>query len=322
MRLAVLSSAFSSSVPWWPPGSHPIPGRRGQRSPLSKPSLCLPSVSVCHTAWFCCRCFHLRLPFVLWGSTEKEGEPRLIVLHSVSIPSNRARFFLAGLFSGCHNSWVIRGPCHAPLSVLIPYFGKKIPLWSCQTQVAQHCGWLAGCSAGGGAERSPGHEVSRNAGSSPACLWGSVLLQAKIYSDLVRYIPLTSPFCSYVPRVGERERITGSNARPKWAGRASVFLSCLWQSSARRLWCKVITGGWILLMIYTDFQCLFIKKKVICSTMDVVQNIYFLFQNTQNWVHCSLLGCTTAALLSQRLRNKNKQVMWSISWLIGIRKNI
>lgn len=159
--------------------------------------------------------------------------------------------------------------------------------------------WLAGCGAGRGAEHSPGHEVSRNSGSSAACLWGSVLLQTKIYSDLVRYTPVVSPFCSYIARVGKCERVIGSNARPNQAGRASAFLSCLLQSSAGRTWCKVIAGVWILLMIYTDFQCLFIKKKVICSTMDVVQNIYFLFQNTQNWVHCSLLGGTTAALLGQ-----------------------
>lgn len=70
-------------------------------------------------------------------------------------------------------------------------------------------------------------------------------------------------------------------------------------------------------MIYTDFQCLFFKKKVICSTTGVVQNVYFLFQNTQKCVHCSLPGGTAAALLSQSLQNKNKQVMWSISHPIG-----
>lgn len=56
--------------------------------------------------------------------------------------------------------------------------------------------------------------------------------------------------------------------------------------------------------------------------MDVVQNIYFLFQNTQNGMHCSLLSGTTAALLGERLQNKNKQVMWSTSCPTGIRKNI
>lgn len=114
-------------------------------------------------------------------------------------------------------------------------------------------------------------------------------------------------------------RVIGSNARPKWDGRVAAFLSCLLHSSAGRLWCKVITEVWILLMIYTDFWCLFIKKKVIYSTMDVVQNIYFLSQNTQSWVHCSLLGGTTAAPLSQKLWNKNKQVS---SHSIEIRKNI
>lgn len=182
--------------------------------------------------------------------------------------------------------------------------------------------WLTGCSARGGAEHSPGCEVSRNSVSSVACLWGSVLLQTKIYSDLVRCTPPVSPFCSYVAHVGECERVIGSTARPKEAGRASAFLSCLLQSSAGHTWHKVITGVWILLMIHTDLQCLFIKKKVICPTMDVVQNIYFLFQNTQNWGHCSLLGGTRAALLGQRLWNKNKEVMWSISLPIEIRKNI
>lgn len=114
-------------------------------------------------------------------------------------------------------------------------------------------------------------------------------------------------------------RVVGSNARPKWDGRIAAFLSLLLHSSAGCLWCKVITEVWILFMIYTNFWCLFIKKKVIYSTMDVVQNIYFLSRNTQSWVHCSLLGGTTPAPLSQKLWNKNKQVS---SHSIGIRNNI
>lgn len=43
---------------------------------------------------------------------------------------------------------------------------------------------------------------------------------------------------------------------------------------------------------------------MICSTMNVAQNIYFLSQSTLSLVHCSLLGGTVAALV--RLLNKNK----------------
>lgn len=122
-----------------------------------------------------------------------------------------------------------------------------------------------------------------------------------------------------VSHVWVNMRVVGSKVRPKWDGRVAPFLSCLLHSSAGCLWCKVIAEVWIFLMIYTEFWCLFIKKKVIYSTMDVVQNIYFLSQDTQSWVHCSILGGTTAAPLSQKLRNKNKQVSLHS---IGIRKNV
>lgn len=133
----------------------------GSAHPRVQYTLCLTLVKTCHTTCFCHRCFHLPLPFVLLGRTEKEGEPHLISLFSVNIPTNRVRFFLAGLFSGCHNSRAIRGPCCAPLSILIPYFGKKdSPLE--MSDIGYSALWLAGCSAGGGAEHSPGHEASRN----------------------------------------------------------------------------------------------------------------------------------------------------------------
>lgn len=109
----------------------------------------------------------------------------------------------------------------------------------------------------------------------------------------------------------------GSNSRPKQAGGALPFSAAsdraLPDTHGVRLSQEFEFFSWYIQI----FQCLFFKKKVICSTMDVVQNIYFLFQNTQYWVHCSLPGGTTAALLSQSLQNKSKQVVWSISHPIG-----
>lgn len=88
-----------SSVPQCPPGLWAVlaPVCMGSPHPWVRPTLCVPSAKAHHATWFCHCCFHIPLPFVLSGRTKKEGEPHLISLCSLNMPSNRARFFLAGL---------------------------------------------------------------------------------------------------------------------------------------------------------------------------------------------------------------------------------
>lgn len=140
-----LSGVLPSHVPQWAPVAEPS-------LPQTEQAALAPEYNthfVCHQSTraiqpvFCCCCFHLPLPFVLSGRTEKEGEHHSISLCSVNVPSNRAKFFLAGLFSGFHNSRTISGPCCALRSLLIPYFGKRIPPWRCQIQVTRCRGSLA-----------------------------------------------------------------------------------------------------------------------------------------------------------------------------------
>lgn len=175
------------------------------------------------------------------------------------------------------------------------------------------------CSASGGEEHSPGCKASRNWGIHLHLASEALSCFRQNFTVTLLDTHLSCLLSVPVSHVWVNVRVIGSNAGPKWDGRVAALLSCLLHSSAGRLWCKVITKVWILLMIYTDFWCLFIKKKIIYSTMDVVQNIYFLSQNPQSWVHCSLLGGTTATHLSQKLWNKNKQVS---SYSIEIRKDI
>lgn len=162
----------------------------------------------------------------------------------------------------------------------------------------------------------PGCEVSRNLGSSTAWLWGCVLLQTKF---TVTWLDTHLSFLLSVPIshmwVDVRECREQLKAKAGWGALPFSAASdrALPDTHGVRLSQEFEFFSWYIQI----FQCLFFKKKVICSTMDVVQNIYFLFQNTQYWVHCSLPGGTTAALLSQSLRNKSKQVVWSISHPIG-----